>query len=79
VCARVQPILNNPIYVTPHDLLKSLKMVVLGTSSALHTWDPVTEMFVGQGGLILIDGKNEIVSERRVYLYFMAVCDLILV
>ena len=39
-------------------------MVVLGTSSALHSWDPLTETFVPKHGAVLIDGKNQVVSAR---------------
>ena len=62
----VQPTVDNSIYVSQDELIKSLKMAVLGASSALHTWDIVSERFVGHGGFILIDGKNEVVSERCV-------------
>lgn len=64
----VQPTVDNPIYVSQDELIKSLKMAVLGTSSLLHTWDIVSERFVGHGSFILIDGKNEVVSERCVRL-----------
>jgi len=51
--------------LSKHHLFKSLKTTILGTSSALHTWDPATESFIAHRGLISIDGKNEVVSERH--------------
>lgn len=39
-------------------------MAVLGTSSAHHSWDPLTETFVPTHGVMLIDGKNQVVSAR---------------
>ncbi|KAF8210658.1 Spc98 family-domain-containing protein, partial [Mycena galopus ATCC 62051] len=56
-------------YVTQHELLAALKMTVLGTSSPLHTWDPVSETFVqtvaqkGTRGILLVDDKDEVVSK----------------
>ncbi|KAJ7880996.1 gamma-tubulin complex, DGRIP91/SPC98 component protein [Mycena olivaceomarginata] len=75
----VQPRLNDPgievKYVTQHELLTALKMTVLGTSSPLHTWDPVSETFVqivaekGTRGILLVDDKDEVVSKRFVRFY----------
>jgi hypothetical protein len=62
-------------YVTQHELLTALKMTVLGTSSPLHTWDPVSETFVqivaekGTRGILLVDDKDEVVSKRFVRFY----------
>ncbi|KAJ7497604.1 gamma-tubulin complex, DGRIP91/SPC98 component protein [Mycena latifolia] len=68
----VQPRLNDPNtelkYVGQHELLSALKMTVLGISSPLHTWDPVSETFVqivaekGTHGILLVDDKDEVVS-----------------
>ncbi|KAJ7091104.1 Spc98 family-domain-containing protein [Mycena epipterygia] len=68
----VQPRLNDPgtelKYVTQHELLTALRMTVLGISSPLHTWDPISETFVqvvsqkGTHGILLIDDKDEVVS-----------------
>ncbi|KAF7376426.1 Spindle pole body component [Mycena sanguinolenta] len=68
----VQPPLNDPNievkYVTQHELLMGLKMTVLGTSSSLHTWDPISETFVqvvaqkGTSGILLVDDKDEVAS-----------------
>jgi hypothetical protein len=70
----VQPRLNDPstemIYVTQTELLNALKMTVLGTSSIFHTWDASKERFVqagieeGKQGFLLVDGKDEVVSQR---------------
>ncbi|KAG6832846.1 hypothetical protein H0H87_000200 [Tephrocybe sp. NHM501043] len=57
------------VYVTQNNVLKALKMTVLGTSSVYHSWDPVPERFVQAGvetGCILIDGKDEIVSQSLI-------------
>ncbi|KAJ6625865.1 Spc98 family-domain-containing protein [Mycena sp. CBHHK59/15] len=68
----VQPPLHDPKtelkYVTQQQLLTALKKTVLGISSPLHTWDPISETFVptvlqkGTRGIILVDGKDEVVS-----------------
>ena len=70
----VQPRFSDPniivSYVTQEEMLVSLKMIVLGTSSTLHTWCPSSERFVqvgsqeGQRGYLLVDGKDEVVSSR---------------
>lgn len=45
-------------------------MTILGTSSIFHVWDPALERFVqagveeGKRGLLMIDGKDEVVSQR---------------
>ena len=47
-------------------------MITLGTSSVFHTWDPSSERFVqvgvgeGKHGLLMIDGKDEVISRRCV-------------
>ncbi|KJA27578.1 hypothetical protein HYPSUDRAFT_62653 [Hypholoma sublateritium FD-334 SS-4] len=69
----VQPRFFHPsdslLYVTQHQLFRSLKIVVLGFSSPYHVWDPLQERFVqantgedGSRGFILVDGKDETVS-----------------
>lgn len=56
------------VYVNELELLESLRMMVLGTSSFLHTWDPVSETFVSLGGAknlpnkLIIGGKDETMS-----------------
>ncbi|KAF8070027.1 gamma-tubulin complex, DGRIP91/SPC98 component protein [Lyophyllum atratum] len=57
------------VYVTQNNLLKALKMTILGTSSMYHTWDASAERFVqaglddGQRGVLLMDGKDEVISQ----------------
>ncbi|KAG6850437.1 hypothetical protein H0H93_013309 [Arthromyces matolae] len=59
------------IYVTQSNILHALKMTVLGTSSVYHVWDTKSERFKvagvdeGKTGNILIDGKDEVVTQRR--------------
>jgi hypothetical protein len=70
----VRPLLSDAttevIYVDQRDLLSSLRVLVTGTSSVLHSWDPEAETFrvrnVKQGniGLIVIVGKDEVVTAR---------------
>ncbi|KAG2032451.1 Spc98 family-domain-containing protein [Suillus americanus] len=56
------------VCVNELELLQSLRMTVLGTSSFLHTWDPVSETFlsfVGAENLpikLIISGKDETMS-----------------
>ncbi|KAG1735090.1 Spc98 family-domain-containing protein [Suillus paluster] len=53
------------ISVNELELLESLRMTVLGTSSFLHTWDPDSEKFLSFGGAanlpsrFIISGKDE--------------------
>lgn len=60
----------NVVCVNELELLESLRMTVLGTSSFLHTWDPVSETFLSSGGAenmpnkLLISGKDETMSSR---------------
>ncbi|KAK1222922.1 hypothetical protein PQX77_014199 [Marasmius sp. AFHP31] len=57
------------LYVSKDDLLRSLKMTVLGASTSLHEWDPTSETFtnsVGRDGrrrTIIISGKDETISD----------------
>lgn len=73
----VQPRLFNPmhsyIYVTQKELLSSLKTTVLGFSSKFYVWEETSEQFIQietehnfKKGFTLIDGKDEVVSERYV-------------
>ncbi|KAG2339777.1 hypothetical protein BDR05DRAFT_891098 [Suillus weaverae] len=56
------------VFVNELELLASLRMTVLGTSSFLHTWDPVSETFLSLGGAenlpnkLIISGKDETMS-----------------
>jgi hypothetical protein len=58
------------VYVTQNELLMALKMTILGTSSVFHAWDPSSERFVqagieeGKHGLLMVDEKDEVVSQR---------------
>ena len=71
----VQPRVFNPshsyLYATQNDLLSSLKTTVLGFSSEFYVWEATSERFTQIGtennlkkGFILVDGKDEVVSER---------------
>jgi hypothetical protein len=73
----VQPFLRDPTHViattTHHDLLTSLKTTVLGISSQLHIWNSNLERFLqadtekqAKVGILLVDGKDNIVSQRWV-------------
>ncbi|KAG0703232.1 Spc98 family-domain-containing protein [Suillus ampliporus] len=56
------------VSVNELELLESLRMTVLGTSSFLHTWDTVSETFLSIGGAenlpskLIISGKDETMS-----------------
>jgi len=80
----VQPRLFDPthsyIYVTQKDLLSSLKTTVLGFSSKFYVWEATSEQFIQieteqnfKKGFMLIDGKDEVVSERYVSTLFLVV------
>jgi len=71
----VQPHLYNSrdavISTNQRELLACLKCTVLGISSQLHTWNPTTEKFMqvgtekgGKNGILLVDGKDEVVASR---------------
>ncbi|KAK7472513.1 hypothetical protein VKT23_000628 [Stygiomarasmius scandens] len=55
-------------YITLDHLLRSMKLVTLGTSSVLHVWDPLSERFVDSAStkerrrVLLVDGKDETIS-----------------
>lgn len=70
--ASVLPTVKNFNYVEQNDLLQSLRLTSLGSSSSLHIWNSLTETFVDTGGVILIDGKNEIVSTRYMSIFYSA-------
>ncbi|KAF8894369.1 gamma-tubulin complex, DGRIP91/SPC98 component protein [Gymnopilus junonius] len=66
-------ILEKTIHLTQHELFLSLKSIVLGVSSQYHVWDSISEYFVPVGtihnarrGVLLIDGKDEVVSNSLV-------------
>lgn len=54
------------------ELLESLRMTVLGTSSFLHTWDPVSETFSSSDAAedlpirLIISGKDETISSSLI-------------
>ncbi|KAF8149545.1 Spc98 family-domain-containing protein [Crassisporium funariophilum] len=61
------------LYVTEQELLVSLKKTALGISSPLHNWDPLSETFIQVGagqnrkqGIILVDGKDEVVGSSLI-------------
>ncbi|THV05090.1 hypothetical protein K435DRAFT_850294 [Dendrothele bispora CBS 962.96] len=68
----VQPRIQKPDefvqYITLDHLLRSMKLVTLGTSSILHTWDSSLERFVDSASskerrrVLLVDGKDETIS-----------------
>jgi hypothetical protein len=70
----VHPKFRTPVvevrYVTQGELFKSLSATILGMSSELYTWDRSLERFVlnrtiaGMESLILLDGKDEVATER---------------
>ncbi|XP_006457353.1 hypothetical protein AGABI2DRAFT_79403 [Agaricus bisporus var. bisporus H97] len=72
----IHPRLEDPstrvVYVKQVDLFSSLKMTVLGNSSMYHSWDDETQKFCqigvqqGERGFLLLDGKDEVVSNRQV-------------
>ncbi|KIK92822.1 hypothetical protein PAXRUDRAFT_829603 [Paxillus rubicundulus Ve08.2h10] len=59
----------NVVRVTESELLSSLQLVVLGTSSALHVWDMTSQSFVQVGSseahpsTILVEAKDNTMSQ----------------
>lgn len=70
----VTPRLRDPfidiIHVSEEQLMQSLRSTVLGSSSTLHVWDPLSERLVlrgvhtGNEGILIIDGKEHSVGQR---------------
>lgn len=70
----VRPLLSDAdtdiLYVDQQVLLGALRLVVTGTSSALHSWDHTTEKFVlrgvqeGRHSFVVITGKDEVITAR---------------
>jgi hypothetical protein len=70
----MQPKLNDKnvktFYVSEEELRTALKMLVIGTSSTLFTWDSAIDWFVqaglepGQTGQIAIEAMDDVVSGR---------------
>jgi hypothetical protein len=70
----MQPLPFDPrakvVCVNELELLESLRMTALGTSSFLHTWDPVSETFLSSDAAetlsirLIISGKDETMSSR---------------
>jgi hypothetical protein len=70
----VQPRVKDPsthvVYTNQKDLFSSLKMTALGNSSVYHSWHADSQCFVqigvkeGERGLLLLDGKDEVISDR---------------
>jgi hypothetical protein len=62
------------VYVTSVNLTLALRQTVLGMSSSLHVWSAENEKLVlkaaignpGADDQIVIDGKDEVVSQRYV-------------
>lgn len=60
------------VYVTPRDLLHSLRVSLTGTSSPLHLWHSGLEIFLlknvekDKQGVIVLIGKDEVVSARLI-------------
>lgn len=61
---------TNIMHVNQDSVLRNLKLTTLGISSMLHMWDSRAERFVANGatngrlGVILVDGKDEVISSR---------------
>ncbi|THH16575.1 hypothetical protein EW146_g4072 [Bondarzewia mesenterica] len=57
------------VHTSVENLFKSLRLVLIGTSSPLYTWNPIPETFVltdiedGKKGAVVIEGRDDIISE----------------
>ena len=60
------------VYAEERELVASLRLTLMGTTSNLHGWDPQQEHFVLRGpgnekmGILSIIGKDEIITHRSV-------------
>jgi len=52
------------------DLFVSIKNILVGNSSSLYRWDPLSEIFVlstttdGKKTFIVVDGKDDMLMQR---------------
>jgi hypothetical protein len=70
----VNPRLENPdlyvLHVSTEDLFVSIQNIVVGNSSSLYQWDPLSESFVlpttsdGKQMFIVVDGKDDLLMQR---------------
>ncbi|KAL0576300.1 hypothetical protein V5O48_005676 [Marasmius crinis-equi] len=58
------------LYIFKDDLLRSLKMTMLGASTSLHEWDTTSETFMdrksqdGRSRTIILFGKDKVISDE---------------
>ena len=72
---RIHDSQTHMIHASVAEVLKSIKMILIGTSSPLYAWDSESEKFLltsgepSKQGVLVIDGKDDIISERLDYLH----------
>lgn len=70
----VDPHLRDPTIETVHastgDVLETIKILLLGNSSLLYTWNTVSETFdlshidSGKTGKLVLEGRDEVITQR---------------
>ena len=73
-CLSVNPRLEDPdlyvLHVSTKDLFVSIQNILVGNSSSLHQWDPLSETFVlptttdGRKVFNVVDGKDDLLMQR---------------
>lgn len=73
-CLSVNPRLEDPdlyvLHVSTKDLFVSIQNILVGNSSSLHQWDPLSETFVlpttadGKKMFHVVDGKDDLLMQR---------------
>ena len=73
-CLSVNPRLEDPdlyvLHVSTKDLFVSIQNILVGNSSCLHQWDPLSETFVlpttadGKKMFHVVDGKDDLLMQR---------------
>ena len=73
-CSSVNPRLQDSdlyvLHVTTKDLFVSIQNILVGNSSSLYQWDPLSETFVlptttdGKKMFIVVDGKDDLLMQR---------------
>ncbi len=73
-CSSVDPRLQDPdlyvLHVRMRDLFASIQNILVGNSSSLYQWDPLSETFVlptttdGKKTFIVVDGKDDLLMQR---------------
>ena len=73
-CSSVNPRLQDPdlyvLHVSTKDLFVSIQNILVGNSSSLYQWEPLSETFAlptttdGKRVFVVVDGKDDLLMQR---------------